>query len=61
MGAYFYGTNALTLLNFAWAGDLVMKSKIRNFLIEIIVILGLVLAAIVIATERLSFEIPSMF
>jgi len=38
-----------------------MKSKIRNFLIEIIVILGLVLAAIVIATERLSFEIPSMF
>ena len=61
MGAYFYGTNAFTLLNFAWPGDLVMKSKIRNFLIEIIVILGLVLAAIVIATERLSFEIPSMF
>ena len=38
-----------------------MKSKIKNFLIEIIVILGLVLAAIVIATERLRFEIPSMF
>ena len=61
MRVYFYGTNAFNLLNFAWAGDLVMKSKIRNFLIEIIVILGLVLAAIVIATERLSFEIPSMF
>ena len=38
-----------------------MKSKIRNFLVEIIVILGLVLAAIVIATERFRFEIPSMF
>ena len=38
-----------------------MKSKIRNFLIEIIVILGLVLAAIVIATERLHVDIPSMF
>ncbi len=38
-----------------------MKSKIRNFLIEIIVILGLVLAAIVIATERLAFEVPSFF
>jgi hypothetical protein len=38
-----------------------MKSKIRNFLVEIIVILGLVLAAIVIATERLSFKIPSIF
>ncbi len=61
MVAYFYGTNAFTFLHFAWAGDLFMKSKLRNFLIEIIVILGLVLAAIVIATERLSFEIPSMF
>jgi hypothetical protein len=61
MRVYFYGTNAFNLLHLAWAGDLVMKSKIRNFLIEIIVILGLVLAAIVIATERLSFEIPSMF
>ena len=38
-----------------------MKSKIRNLLIEIIFILCLVLAAIAIATERLSFEIPSMF
>jgi hypothetical protein len=61
MRVYFYGTNAFTLLHFAWAGDLVMKSKIKNFLIEIIVILGLVLAAIVIATERLRFEIPSIF
>jgi len=38
-----------------------MKSKIKNFLIEIIVILGLVLAAIAIATQRLRLEIPSMF
>ena len=38
-----------------------MKSRIRNFLIEIIVILGLVLAAIVIAIGRLQVEIPSMF
>ena len=61
MRVYFYGTNAFNLLHFAWAGDSAMKSKIRNFLIEIIVILGLVLAAIVIATQRLRFEIPSMF
>jgi hypothetical protein len=61
MRVYFYGPNAFTLLHFAWTGDLVMKSKIRNFLIEIIVILGLVLAAIVIATQRLHFEIPSIF
>jgi len=38
-----------------------MKSKIRSFLIDIIVILGLVLAAIAIATQRLRLEIPSMF
>ena len=38
-----------------------MKSKIKKFLIEIIVILGLVLAAIAIATQRLRLEIPSMF
>ena len=61
MRAYFYDANAFTLLHFPWAGDSVMKSKMKNFLVEIIVILGLVLAAIVIATERLRFEIPSMF
>jgi hypothetical protein len=38
-----------------------MKSKIINFLIEIIVIVGLALAAIAILTQRLPLEIPSMF
>jgi hypothetical protein len=38
-----------------------MKSKVKNFLIELIVILGLVLAAIAIATERLDVGIPSIF
>ncbi len=38
-----------------------MKSKVKNFLIEIIVIVGLVLAAIAIATQHLHIEIPSIF
>ena len=61
MAGYFCSTEAITLFLFACAGDVVMKSKIRNFLVEIIVILGLVLAAIAIATERLQVEIPSLF
>ena len=61
MEPHFCGAHAFTLLHFPWAGDFVMKSKIRNVLVEIIVILGLVLAAIVIATERLHVEIPSIF
>jgi hypothetical protein len=61
MEPHFCGAHAFTLLHFTWAGDFAMKSKIRNVLVEIIVILGLVLAALVIATHRLRFEIPSMF